>query len=181
MDNIYKYAHIERERRFLLLAPPEGLKLDGDYNRIVDLYLPNTRLRLRRVETAEGQVIAYKMTQKYASEEKPDHQRVITNIYLDANEYAKMSRLGGRQLVKRRYFYDYNDDHYAIDIFAGHLRGLVLAEIESIDDLALSQLVPPPFAIREVTQDPFFTGGHLAQLTAAQFREWLARVHQQVV
>lgn len=181
MNNIYKYAHIECERRFLLLAPPEGLKLDGDYSRIVDLYFPDTRLRLRRMETAEGQVIAYKMTQKYASEEQPDHQRVITNLYLDANEYAEMSRLGGRQLVKRRYTYYYDNDRYAIDIFAGHLRGLVLAEIESTDDAALSQLVPPPFAIREVTRDPFFTGGYLAQLTAVQFREWLVQVHQKVV
>lgn len=46
-----KYALVERERRFLLAAPPSGVRLT-DERQITDRYLTGTRLRLRRVTRA---------------------------------------------------------------------------------------------------------------------------------
>jgi hypothetical protein len=46
-----KYALAERERRFLLAAPPSGARLT-DERQITDRYLTGTRLRLRRVTRA---------------------------------------------------------------------------------------------------------------------------------
>ena len=67
-----------------------------------------------------------------------------------------------------------------IDLFSGPLRGLVLAEVERANDNDLLRLTPPSFAIGEVTDDPFFTGGRLVQLSAADFRVWLVAFHQRV-
>ena len=44
-----KYARIERERRFLLAEPPAAGAVT-ESRRIIDRYLPGTRLRLRRVD-----------------------------------------------------------------------------------------------------------------------------------
>lgn len=173
MTKVLKYARIERERRYLLSMPPVGLNMDGDYSRIVDLYVPNTRMRLRRIEKPSGHVLEYKLTQKYPCENQSPQHRIITNIYLDLVEYEKMSILGGRKLIKRRYEYWWDEHRYIIDVFAGHLRGLILAEIETLDDKALGNLPLPPFAICEVTGESFFTGGCLARLSSAEFREWL--------
>ncbi|MCB0035813.1 MAG: hypothetical protein KDE51_17400 [Anaerolineales bacterium] len=180
MINLQKYAHIERERRFLLATPPADLVLEGGYSRIVDCYIPDTRMRLRRIETPDGRVLAYKMTQKFVCEGQPSHQSMITNIYLEPHEYETFNCLAGRQLIKRRYPYWYEGVQYVIDLFSGPLRGLVLAEVERASDNDLLRLTPPPFAIGEVTDDPFFTGGRLVQLSAADFRVWLVAFHQRV-
>ena len=174
MTKVPKDAFMQYERRYLLSMPPVGLNMDGDYSRIVDLYVPNTRMRLRRIETPSGHVLAYKLTQKYACEDESPQHNIITSICLDLAEYEKMSILGGRKLIKRRYDYVWNKRRYMIDVFAGHLRGLILAEVEMQDgDQALVELPLPPFAVCDVTNQAFFTGGVLAQLSAAEFREWL--------
>ncbi len=49
-----KYAQIERERRYLLRGLPAVLQGSGDYVRIVDRYLPESALRLRRMERPNG-------------------------------------------------------------------------------------------------------------------------------
>jgi CYTH domain-containing protein len=180
MNNLNKYAHIERERRFLLLAPPPDLDLEGTYSRIIDRYIPDTRMRLRRMETPNGRVLAYKMTQKFVQENQPAHQCMITNIYLEVHEYEKMACLGGIELIKRRYHYHDDDIRYSIDVFSGPLRGLVLAEVESLSDAELLGLRPPSFALCEVTNNQFFTGGNLVQLSSAEFRAWLVPFHQRV-
>jgi hypothetical protein len=46
---------------------------------------------------------------------------------------------------------------------------LILAEIENRPGIAISTLPQPPFALREVTEDPAFTGGELVKLTRAEF------------
>ena len=62
-----KYALVERERRFLLAAPPSGVRLT-DERQITDRYLTGTRLRLRRVTRAssgmgdEGEKVAHLTT-----------------------------------------------------------------------------------------------------------------------
>ncbi len=47
-----------------------------------------------------------------------------------------------------------------IDQFQGRLDGLVLAEVELGPEAA--RLAPPPFVVRDVTNDDRFSGGALA-------------------
>ena len=57
---------------------------------------------------------------------------------------------------------------------AGELEGLVLCETaaEGLDELMRIEL--PAFATREVTEDPFFTGGNLCRTTREDLLRKLA-------
>ncbi len=162
-----KYARIERERRYLLAEPPSDLALDSPYTRIHDLYLPNTRLRLRRMEDEQGQVIALKLTQKFHPSEGVGLETIITNLYLNDAEFQVLSNLKGKPLTKRRYKYPYANRNFILDIFEDALEGLILCEIE-FDENSVSQPLKLPRITCEVTNEPFFTGGNLVNLTFAE-------------
>jgi CYTH domain-containing protein len=167
-----KYGYIERERRFLIKTLPSELNWKQDYRRICDRYFPNTFLRLREVTTPTGQLIQQKFARKEAIGNS-NRQAHITNLYLTLQEYNLLSTLNGLELHKRRYRYPYLEYIIGIDIFEGRLAGLVLAEIEFTTDEAMAEFEPPDFCTVEVTNDPFFTGGHLATVQADILRQAL--------
>ena len=51
----------------------------------------------------------------------------------------------------------------SVDAFQGALAGLVLAEAEFDTPEALARFPMPNFAVREVTDDPRYTGAFLAK------------------
>ena len=156
-----KYAKIERERRFLLTEPPSDLDLKNGYQRIIDRYIVGTRLRLRRMERADGGVVDLKLTQKYDADGQPGARTIITNFYLNEAEYTLLLGVEAQILTKRRYRYDWQGQRWSIDCFEGRLQGLVLAEIEFDSDEAMAALELPAFAATEVTHEARFTGGVL--------------------
>ncbi|NJN44396.1 MAG: hypothetical protein HC806_06525 [Anaerolineae bacterium] len=160
-----KYARVERERRFLLRELPPGLRLDSPHTRITDRYLPGTRLRLRRMDDHQGNISALKFTQKYPPPDGFGLETVITNIYLTEAEFDAMASLSGKLLIKRRYKYPVEGHTYSIDVFEGELKGLILCEIEFGEDTVLQPFDLPPFASREVTDESFYTGGNLVNLS----------------
>jgi CYTH domain-containing protein len=169
-----KYARIERERRFLLRCLPADLPVT--YRRIRDRYLEGTRLRLRRVEAADGTVVALKLGQKFSDAvHGAGLSTTMTNLYLTEPEYELLQRLGGRPIVKRRYAYIDGAQGFSIDAFEAALEGLVLAEVEFDSAAAAGALPVPGFAVAEVTDEPFFTGGRLAGVSAEQLHLELAR------
>lgn len=174
MNRPLKYARIEAERRFLLNKIPDTLSVEEPFHRIIDRYIPGTRLRLRRIESPSGETLVFKLGQKYQAPDLDAHQTLMTNIYLDEAEYDAMAALCGSTIIKHRYPYHYAGNDYSIDVFEGNLLGLVLAEIESHSENDISTLPVPEFAVREVTGDPQFTGGELAKLSQDEFQRWLA-------
>lgn len=171
-----KYAHIEIERRFLLDRLPAGLAESATYVRIIDRYITGTRLRLRRMESPEGETLALKLGQKYRPAGQGVAKTVMTNLYLNEAEYGLLANLPGLPLVKRRYPYSFEGHTYAIDEFSGPLAGLVLAEIEDRPGVSITDLPLPFFAIREVTDDIAFTGGELVKLDRHAFEKWFSAV-----
>jgi CYTH domain-containing protein len=169
-----KYARVEQERRFLLKTFPEDFNPDNPFLRIIDHYISGTRLRLRRMESPSGESLVFKLGQKYQASGQKAHQRTMTNIYLTEGEYQTLAVIGGSSIIKRRYPYRYAGDDYSLDVFEGKLGGLILMEIESLPDRDISSLLIPEFAVKEVTDDPFFTGGVLAELSGEGFQQWLA-------
>ena len=154
-----KYAHIERERRWLI-DPAERPKLRSDHVLIEDRYITGTRLRLRRMTAVPNGKVALKLTKKYDANDPL--ARAIVTAYLDAAEYALFSVLPGVDIVKRRYRLPAHDVAYSIDRFEGGLSGLELAEIEWADDAGLRRLPPPPGTIEDVSADIRYQGGMLA-------------------
>ncbi len=172
----HKYAQIERERRWLLATLPDSLQNSQDYQLIEDRYITGTPLRLRRMTDATKQVTARKLTQKYQAADQTAYATTITNFYLDEASYALLETLPAQILVKKRYKLVDGRFQFSIDQFNGPLTGLVLAEIEQLDMDSLMQIPQPAFALREVTEDPRFTGGALVHLTAAQCQQLLQKI-----
>lgn len=166
-----KYAHIERERRFLVDRAARPDLADLPFVEIEDRYLEDTRLRLRRMRDSATGVVVLKLTKKYECGDV--RARPIVTAYLTEGEYQAFAALPAQRLLKRRYQVEAAGGAFGIDIFQGALEGLELAEIECIDDASLRALIVPDWAI-EVSDDARFEGGYLSHLTAAEVAALLA-------
>ena len=170
---IEKYAHVERERRFLLRSFPPELEPTHYHTQIFDNYVTNTRLRLRKIREPYKREWTFKLTQKFAPNPEDLSRTWITNIYLTQAEYEMFAHLEGNEIRKNRYPYERDGRKFSVDVFLGALHGLVLAETEFDSDEEMAKFQLPSFAVMEVTNDPMFTGGRLVELTAEQIREEL--------
>jgi CYTH domain-containing protein len=130
---------------------------------IIDRYVIGTRLRLRRVESADG--LVFKLGQKVRVDPADPEVVKLTNIYLSGAEYAVLAGLPAAELRKTRWLAPANGRTLAIDELHDRLDGLVLGEVELAGDDSF--LPAPPFAIRDVTNDDRFSGGALAFATDA--------------
>src|SRR5919199_2356613 len=174
-EHARKYERVERERRYLLRALPPGLKSGDPHAQITDNYITGTRLRLRKSRWPATNEWTLKLTQKHAPA-PPDFTRtLITSIYLNEYEYEVLSVFEGNELRKNRYPYEHGGRRYSVDVFLGHLRGLVLAETDFETDEEMETFAPPAFAFLEVTREEMFTGARLVELTAEEIRRELAR------
>ena len=153
-----KYAAVERERRWLCDGLPDLPVLKAEAIR--DLYVEGSRLRLREARAEGGGAAILRLSKK--ADLAPD-RRLITTLYLTPGEYALFANLPGRVLRKTRHYYAARGATLSVDRFEGALEGLFLAEAEFGDDAAMGAFAQPPFAIREVTEDPRYTGGELVR------------------
>jgi CYTH domain-containing protein len=163
-----KYARVEIERRFLLAGVPDGEDV-RTVHEIDDRYIDATRMRLRRMAEVGGPT-ALKLTQKLPGVDGEGRLGVLTSLYLSEDEYAALAALPAAPLSKSRL----SIGGYGVDVFRGHLDGLVLAEAEFASVEEAAALRPAAFCRAEVTADPRFTGGELVRATRAQVRAWTA-------
>jgi CYTH domain-containing protein len=167
-----KYSAVERERRFLV-DPTRRPDLSAvPHVLIEDHYLIGTRMRLRRMTDSVTGEIALKFAKKYESADPL--ARPMSNFYLDDGEYAALAALPAQLLRKRRHQLSVAGGLIGVDLFLGDLAGLELAEFDGIDAAALRGFVPPSWTVREVSDDRFFQGGHLATLDGAALAAGLA-------
>lgn len=149
-----KYSLAEIERRWLV--PSDFLsRLESLPYRIVeDLYIANTRLRLRKMSGASDEPI-YKLCKKYgrgASLVNP-----ITNIYLSEEEYQVFSALAGARVSKRRHAVAGG----SIDVYPG-ADAVAIFEMEFDSESDAKRYVPPDFEGDEVTDLAQYSGVALA-------------------
>ena len=157
-----KYALVEHERRFVVAAARCPRLDPATATTIDDLYLAG-HLRLRSI-TAKGALPVLKLAKKYPG--AAAMSRPMTNLYLDATEFALLATLPGRRLRKRRFPIDVAGTRFVVDVFADALTGLVLAEIDG-DEGTVRAAAMPSWAAAEVTDDPHYDGGSLSRWTAA--------------
>jgi len=175
IQRIGKYACREVECRYLLNMIPDAILEGAKGWRITDRYLPNTRLRLRHMQSLSGDENVYKLTQKYRSEAQNAYETTITNMYLTEAEYNRLEALEAQVLKKKRYPYTLQNYSLSIDVFEGRHQGLILAEMEVEQKAAVDELVFPSFVLKDVTEDPFFRGGNLVTMTEEEFRQGLVQ------
>jgi CYTH domain-containing protein len=168
-----KYTRIEYERRFLVSAQADWRSAVEPYSKTFeDKYLAGTRLRLRiQTDTDTGRQLI-KLNKKLES--PSPYFRTISRILLSPSEYGLFAGLEGHRLDKTRYYHRSSGQVFSLDLFAGELAGLVLCETEAEGLGELMRIEFPSFATREVTEDPFFTGGHLCRTTRADLLRKLA-------
>ncbi len=158
----HKYSHVERERRFLV-DPLKRPSLDGCRSILIeDLYITDSRCRLRRMTDSVGGRVVLKLSKKY--DVLDPLARPLVTTYLTTEEYALFAALPGHWLRKRRHAVPSASGEFGIDLFEGALAGLELAEIEQPDAASLAAVQLPEWARSEVTYDPDFKGGTLALL-----------------
>ena len=160
-----KYARIECERRYLLKDLPGDLTRASDHLQITDNYITGTRLRLRKARDPKTNLWTLKFTQKSAPNAGDLSRRLITNIYLSAEEYLVLSVFEANEIRKNRYPFEFEGRKFSVDMFLGPLWGLVLAEVSFDTDEELDRFPIPSFALAEVTNNEIFTGGRLYELT----------------
>ncbi len=144
----------EIERRFLVRADalpslPRGVRIEQAYLG----FDPVVRVRVeegeRAVLTVKGRGLARR-------------QEVEISIPLEAARAMMDLRVPGTfVIVKTRHRVLFGGRIWEIDVFHGCLQGLVLAEVELSgrgESVAL-----PPWAAREVTDDPSFQNANLAR------------------
>ena len=166
-----KYAHIERERRYLLRDLPEGVTRADPHLQITDNYMTGSRLRLRKVREPRTNKWTVKFTQKFAPNPEDLSRTIITNTYLTALEAEVLSTVfNSNEIRKNRYPFEFEGRKFSVDMFLGDLFGLVLAEVSFETDEELDQFPKPPFALVDVTNDELFTGGRLCELTFSEVR-----------
>jgi CYTH domain-containing protein len=154
-----EYVAIERERRWLCRQVPWELVVRTEA--ITDLYVAGTRLRLREARPTDGGAPMLRLSRK-ADVDK--HTRLITSIYLPEEEFAVLAgTLSGVRIRKLRHrFQRISGVLMMVDEFQGELKGLMLAEADFETPDLLAAFPMPDFAVREVTDDPRFTGFSLA-------------------
>jgi CYTH domain-containing protein len=170
-----KYARVERERRYLLQDLPEGLTRASPHVQITDNYITGTRLRLRKVRDPQTNKWTLKFTQKFAPEPEDFSRTLITNIYLDAQEYELLSVFEANEIRKNRYRFESEGRQFSVDMFLGELFGLVLAEVSFENDKELDNFSKPQFALAEVTNNELFTGGRLCYSSLEDIRREIMR------
>jgi len=149
-----KYAVVERERRFLIAALPEGVSTTVD---IVDRYLIGTRLRLREVRAADG-TITRKLGHKVRLGEGPA-EVACTNMYLDDEEWDLLAALPAWVHRKTRHLVHRDGLVVAVDQLEN---GTLIAEIDDGEGIA----VPVPDwldVVEDVSDDERWTGAALAR------------------
>ena len=166
-----KYAHIERERRYLLEDLPEGLTRASPHVQITDNYITGTRLRIRKIREPQSNKWTVKFTQKFPPNPTDFSRTMITNTYLTAAESEVLDVFEANEIRKNRYPYEFAGRKFSIDMFLGDLFGLVLAETSFDTDEELDTFARPPFAIEDVTNNELFTGGQLSISTFSEIRE----------
>ncbi len=156
-----QYRSVERERRWLCAEVPRDRIVNSQA--ITDLYVDGARLRLRAARPLDGGAPLLRLTRKADVDSRT---RLITSIYLPENEFAILaSALTGSRIEKVRHRLRQVPGivHVSVDEFQGELAGLVLAEAEFETLELLARFPMPDFAVREVTDDPRYTGASLAK------------------
>jgi CYTH domain-containing protein len=155
-----EYTAVERERRWLCRRVPRERIVRTEA--IADLYVTGARLRLREARPIDGGAPMLRLSRKA---DLDIHTRLVTSIYLPEEEFAVLAAaLPGDRVTKLRHrLRGLPGVMMMVDEFQGALDGLILAEADFRTPALLAAFPTPDFAVREVTDDPRFTGGSLAR------------------
>ncbi len=147
---------VEIERKFVLSGPPAAFA-DAPSERIEQGYLAVTddgvEVRVRR--RGERTVLTIK--------QGVGERRLEEEVDVPAATFEALWPLTeGRRVEKRRSLLERDGQTIELDVYAGELDGLVVAEIEFESEQASAAFEPPAWLEREVTGDERYANQRLA-------------------
>lgn len=152
-----RHTHIEIERKFLVTAPPElspGIRSFAISQGYITSGGVSREVRVRRI----GDVCTLGVKSGGGVE------REETEIELSATQFEKLWPLtSGRRLEKRRYLIETpGQPLIELDVYMGHLEGLVVAEVEFDSREECDSFVAPAWFDREISEDTRYKNSRLA-------------------
>jgi CYTH domain-containing protein len=173
MDKTYRN---DLYRAFLIEALPAPLTRASSHIQLFDNYIPNTRIRIRSIRVPETGEWTRMLQQRFAVESDALLIHKMAEIHLNDAEHAQFEIFEGNEIRKNRYFHEFDSRLFEFDVYLGTLWGLNRARVgfEHVEDLAA--FVPPPFAVLEVTTDPFFFDENLVEKRFADIQAEVARL-----
>lgn len=153
------FTVVEHERRWLCRDVPRDRVTRSE--RITDLYVTGTQLRLREARSLDGTTARLRLTRKAGVDART---HLVTSVYLPEQEFAVLAAaLPGVRLVKLRHkLQSPTGTVLSVDQFQGALAGLTMVEAEFSSAELMASFSKPDFAGIEVTDDLHYRGGHLA-------------------
>lgn len=160
MDKTYR---TEFRRKYLIEALPEPLTRASRHLQIFINYIAATRLRIRSIRDPETKTWSWSLEQRVAIDVAGLSATKVSEIYLSEAEHAVFEIFEGTEIRKNRYFHEIDRMPFAFDVYLGELWGLNIANVDFADEKSMSMFEPPPFAIFEITNEPFFLGENLVE------------------
>lgn len=148
---------MEIERKYVLAETPPDLgrhpseRIDQGYLAVAE---DGVEVRLRR--HGDRTVLTIKSG--------PGHVRVEEEIEIDAHRFDALWALTeGRRVSKTRHRVPLGEAVAEVDVYDGHLAGLLTAEVEFPSEEASARFAPPDWLGREVTGDARYANQSLAR------------------
>lgn len=158
MDKTYR---TELFRLFLIEALPAPLAPQSAHIQLFDNYITETRLRLRSIRVPETKEWTYLLQQRFPASPGELSNWKIAELNLNDAEHAQLEVFEGNEIRKNRYFHEFDGRNFAFDIYLGKLWGLNRARVDFQTERELREFLPLPFAVFEITEEPFFDDGNL--------------------
>lgn len=171
-----KTAQTELHRLFLIERLPEPLTPASSHLQFFDNYVEHTRLRLRAIRDPYTKTWTRMLQQRFPWAESEYAVTKLAEIHLNGAEYAVFEHYEGREIRKNRYFHEFDRVSFIFDVYLGPLWGLNTARVDFESLEKMESFIPPPFAIFEVTSDPFFTGESLVERKFTDVQSAVARL-----
>jgi CYTH domain-containing protein len=171
-----KTAETEWARLFLIEALPEPLTPASAHLQLFDNYIENTRIRLRSVRDPYNKTWTRSLEQRFTVTDESGTLTKTAAIHLNDDEYAVFERFEGREIRKNRYFHEFDRLPFIFDVYLGKLWGLSTAKVEFESWEKMAVLMPPPFGMYEITNEPFFMGHDLVNRTFADVQAEVSKL-----
>src|SRR5882757_3868386 len=139
----------EVERKFLVSSPAWRGLVEAEI-RIRQFYVAAQPARTVRVRISDGR--SARLTLKFGERARERDEFEYSIPLAEAEELMAFAL--GRVIEKTRHHVRHRGYLYEVDVFGGKLAGLVIAELETPENVPDGML--PDWLVREVTGDPRF-------------------------
>ena len=173
MDKTYR---TELFRLFLIEELPLPLTRSSAHIQLFDNYITETRLRLRSIRVPETKEWTYLLQQRFPAKPGELSNWKVAEMHLNEIEHSQLETFEGNEIRKNRYFHEFDARSFTFDVYLGPLWGLNRARVDFQTEADLRDFRPPPFAIFEVTEEPFFDDANLVYQKFEDVQEAVAKL-----